>query len=188
MLQVRLSKHLKKSGFTKLDEDKPWKLTKGKSYFTQRNGSVLCFKTPEAKPKTCTIVGSHTDSPALKIKPEVKKPDKNLLMLGVEVYGSPILSSWIGRDLEIAGKVITKDKEYLVRSKSTCIIPHLAIHLDRETNDKKAKIDKQLHLCPLVGLGKDDHLIEKITGKKDILSYDLFLVPKEEARVIGIKR
>jgi aspartyl aminopeptidase len=93
---------------------------------------------PLHKPKQAVILGSHTDSPALKLKPHPSIINENMLSFGVEVYGGPLLSSWLNRDLGIAGRIVTSDKlgnreEQLVFIDDTpLIIPQLAIHLDKE--------------------------------------------------------
>src|SRR5271155_2772573 len=88
--------------FIPLDEGEKWELEKGKKYFVQRGGSLCAFSIPEKKPKKIVIVASHTDSPALKIKPNAEVIENNMMFLETEVYGSPLLSSWLNRDLAIA--------------------------------------------------------------------------------------
>ncbi|CAM0116987.1 M18 family aminopeptidase [Rhabdochlamydiaceae symbiont of Dictyostelium giganteum] len=182
-------------GFIPLEERRPWNLEKGKSYFVQRNGSLAFFTLP-SNPSRFKILGAHTDSPALKLKPHPLISHQGYHQLLTELYGGPILSSWMNRDLGIAGKItLEKDggaiQEELVFLKNfPCIIPQLAIHLDREVNDKGLILDKQNHLRPLLALGEEpltlESLIQQETTFHQILAADLFLVPLEEPRVIGM--
>ncbi len=186
--------------FDLLEEREPWELKPGGSYFVIRGGAVVAFRLPEEAPKSMAIVGSHTDSPGLKIKPHPKKQHENMLLLGTEVYGGPILSSWFGRDLCIAGRVTVLDSgdeishETVCLDDMPCMIPHLAIHLDREVNKKGHLIDKQENLCPIIGLHGETidtkGVLEKMLARhlffKELLAFDLFLVPLEPMRFLGL--
>lgn len=190
---------LVKQGFLELKEDTSWQLTPGRSYFVERNGSSLCaFILPKNSPKSLHVAASHTDSPAFKLKPNAEYTKENMLLLGVEIYGAPLLASWLNRDLGIAGRVVFTDakghiREELVRLENhPVVIPQLAIHLDREVNEKGLVLNKQEHLAALAGIaatkGKE-HYLEKALKKalplKHILAFDLFLFPLEPARLIG---
>ena len=152
---------------------------------------------PKQAPKKTTILASHTDSPALKLKPNPVFIDEGLPFLRVETYGSPILSTWMNRDLVIAGRLLlskgdTIDQQLVLLDHAPVMIPSLAIHLDRDTNEKPKKIDKQHHLCPLLGIhGKHrepEKIFEQLTGVKqsNLLGADLYLVPDEKPRLTGI--
>ncbi len=186
--------------YTPLSEDKKWDLEKGKKYFVERGGALCAFALPESKPKQAMILAAHTDSPALKLKPQPAFQKNNMLQFGVEVYGAPLLTSWLNRDLTLAGRVvITTGKgaphERLVYlDDTTLFIPQLAIHLDREVNEKGLHLNKQEHLCPILGLTeetKDLHdALEKLLRRHlsfhKLLSFELFLVPQEPAHFAGI--
>ena len=119
--------------------------------------------------------------------------------MGVEVYGSPLLTSWMNRDLGIAGRVFTTDrhdkiKETFVRlDQYPVTIPQLAIHLDREVNERGIQLNKQDHLHALASidpfLENDSSFIETVLREKmhfkELVSHDLFLFPLEKARVLG---
>ncbi len=105
-------KLLEKNGFTRLDEQQPWgQLPKGK-YFTIRNDSSLIGFTWQGNPAVrLQMVGAHTDSPALKVKPNPVQENHNCLQLGVEVYGGALLAPWFDRDLSLAGRVCWHDRQ-----------------------------------------------------------------------------
>lgn len=184
-----LSISLDNQGFEYLDERKNWKLQPGKAYYTTRNGSSLIgFVLPKKTPSFVHICASHTDSPALKLKPNAAFRKENMLLIGTDIYGGPLLSSWLNRDLGIAGRVITLDKkgnpvEKLVRADhAPLVIPQLAIHLDREVNTKGLILNKQDHLSALASIecksDKDaQNYLNQLLGIDPILSADLFLYP-----------
>jgi aspartyl aminopeptidase len=184
--------------FTPLSEEEKWELECGKKYFVVRGGSLCAFCVPEVAPKGAVILASHTDSPSLKLKPHPGIHKENMTLFGVEVYGSPLLTSWMNRDLGLAGRVVVLDahgetEEMLVFiDDSPMIIPQLAIHLDREVNDKGLVLNKQEHLRPLVSLEqneKEDGYLETLLRRhlsfQTLLSFDLFLVPLEPSRFLG---
>lgn len=119
--------------------------------FIRIDGSIVAWRLPSRAPESFRIVGAHTDSPTLRIRP---RPDINasgLAQLGVEVYGGVLLNSWLDRDLGIAGQVILRDgTSVLVRSDGAIArIPQLAIHLDRDVNDRGLILDRHSHLSPI---------------------------------------
>ncbi len=155
---ANLSAILHQRGFTELCESQPWQLAPGGRYFVTRNGSSLIAfvaGTEDALTHGARIVGAHTDSPCLKVKPEPDRVKKGYYQLGVEVYGGALLNPWFDRDLSLAGRVscLTKDQalaHLLVDFKRpVAIIPSLAIHLDREANSAR-NVNAQLQLPPVV--------------------------------------
>lgn len=197
-----LSERLAVQDFQPLDEKEVWQLEKGKSYFVLRGGSLCAFSLPHKKLKKSLILGSHTDTPSLKIKPHPDIVHHNMAMLGVEVYGVPLLASWLNRDLAIAGRVVVSDEDGNLQERlvwldeAPLIIPQLAIHLDREVNEKGLILNKQDHIIPLASLlptneaeNKPSSYLERLLKKqidfKSLYSYDLFLVPLESARFLG---
>jgi len=181
--------------FIPLKESEPWQLEKGKKYFVSRNGAFLSFALPSKELDKCLILASHTDSPGLKIKPSPESIKEGIEMLSAEVYGSPILSSWMNRDLAIAGKIVVSSKEDIVEEKlifaDECLlcIPQLAIHLDRDCSEKATLINKQDHLKALLGISCEkslEKLLRRYHSFQSLLSYDLFLVPVEHARYLGL--
>lgn len=187
---------LVKAKFEELSEKDSWQLQSGKGYFVHRNGSSLvAFRMPKKHPQSAIICGTHTDSPALKLKPNAEFLKENHAMLGVEVYGAPLLTSWLNRDLGIAGRVVGLNAkgevtEALVNLKQfAAVIPQLAIHLDRKVNDEGLVLNKQEHLAALYGLANKKNSLEKEillqSGLKSLLAHDLFLYPLDKPRFTG---
>ncbi len=188
--------------FQPLDEEEKWDLELGKKYFVARGGAVCAFCLPKNAPQRAILLASHTDSPALKLKPLPVYQKENMIQLGVEVYGGPLLYSWLNRDLVLAGRVVVTNhsgepEEKLVHLDDALLfIPGLAIHLDREVNEKGLQLNKQEHLSPILGLTKEKTLIplealEKLLHRHlsfhSLLSFELFLVPRESARFVGLE-
>lgn len=197
-----ITQQLIEKGFKELVETERWLIEPGQSYFLQRNNSSLCaFITPTQTPQKIKLLASHTDSPSLKIKPKPEIRKFKSILLGVEVYGAPLLSSWLNRDLGLAGRIIYSDHhnklhERLVNlTDHPLIIPQLAIHLDREVNEKGLLLNKQEHLNALAALEIDlpEHdsylkmLLSQKIDLKDLIEFDLFLYPLEKARLIGFQ-
>ena len=196
---VEMGDRLASLDFIPLSMDEKWDLEKGKKYFVTSEGSIAAFVLPEKKPTKLSLIASHTDSPALKLKPRPEIRSKNMIMLGVEVYGGPILPTWLNRELAIAGRVVVSKKngalvEHLVSfDDAPVIIPLIAPHLEREGYKKGLVLDKQQHLRPLATLQGEDFntpylealLKREITFQK-LLDFDLFLVPIEPPRYIGM--
>ncbi len=180
-----LTKRFAQSGFEELKEEEIWSLEAGKSYYLVKEGALAAFSLPEKLPKLARILATHTDSPGLKLKPKPEQHQKNMTLFAVEPYGAPLLSSWLNRDLAIAGKITRKDQssELVFLEEMPCIIPQLAIHLDRKVNEEGLILNKQEHLLPIMGLDPAFSLEDFL--EKEILSHDLFLVPLEKSRFLG---
>lgn len=191
---------LQSSGYNQLFEEETWLLKPNSKYFCIRNGSSLCaFITPNHFPKSIRILGSHTDSPGLKLKPNAEFKKENLLMLGLEVYGSPLITSWFNRDLGIAGRITYVDLQGNIKSadikieNAPVVIPQLAIHLDRSVNENGLMINKQNQLAAIAKIIDPDltsdywkDLITPIYPDfVSLLSHDLFLFPLEKANFLG---
>ncbi|CEP82233.1 M18 family aminopeptidase [Paraclostridium sordellii] len=196
---------LKLNGFERLDSRERWTLKKGGKYYTTKNSSAIIAFTvnsEDVKEDGFRIIGSHSDSPSFRIKPNPEmEVEKTYLKLNTECYGGPILNTWLDRPLAIAGRVVLKGDcalrpiETLVNiNRPICIIPNLAIHMNREVNDGFA-LNKQKDMLPLVGLlndtlEKDNFLVKTIAkelGRKvdDIIDFDLFLYEYEKGMLIG---
>lgn len=183
--------------FTPLEETKTWKLEAGRRYFIQRDGFVCAFNLPKTSPKKMIILASHTDSPALKLKPQAEIQKDGITLFETDTYGSPILNSWFNRDLALAGQVIFQNaqgkiEDTLVFLDSTPLfIPQLPPHLDKDSKEKGVIIDKQEHLRAIFSFQPAqkntlETLLKKHLGLTSLLSYDLFLVPLEKARFAGL--
>ena len=144
-------------GFTLLNEAEPWQITKNSGYIVTRNdSSIIAFRTGDDLKSGINMIGAHTDSPCLRIKPNADINKHGYTQLGVEVYGGVLLHPWLDRDLSIAGRVsgVNKDgslfHELIDFEKAVAIIPNLAIHLDRDANSKKS-INAQTNLPIILG-------------------------------------
>lgn len=198
---------LEKAGYKRLFEADSWQgLTAGQYYVCRNDSSIVAFNKAESElPETgFKMIGAHTDSPCLKIKPNPEISQNSYYQLGVEVYGGVLLNPWFDRDLSIAGRVTykTQDDELVSRlidfEKPIAIIPNLAIHLDREANENK-KINAQTDLPPLIlQLPKDkpldfrDLLLELIksesptTDAVKVMDYELSLYDTQPASIVGL--
>jgi len=151
---------LSKAGFKEIKERDSWSSTVqpgGKYYLTRNGSSIVAFgigrKWKAGNP--IAMVGTHTDSCCLRIKPVSKKSGAGFMQLGVETYGGGIWHTWFDRDLSIAGRVMVKDKDgnyvpKLIKVERPILrIPTLAIHLDRTVEFKP---NNETELFPIAGM------------------------------------
>jgi aspartyl aminopeptidase len=140
------------------------------------------------------IVGAHTDSPCLKVKPRPDTGGLGWKQLAVEVYGGVLLNSWLDRDLGIAGRVVTIDGGLIdiTVDEPICRVPQLAIHLDRDVNDRGLVLDKQQHMTPVWGTGaprdgefRDWLAQHAAVAAAEIAGWDLCLFDCSSAAVLG---
>jgi aspartyl aminopeptidase len=151
---------LEAAGFTALSEADAWPTDPG-AHFIVRGGSLVAWATGAHHSPAAgfRIVGAHTDSPNLRLKP---RPDSGWMgyrQLAVEVYGGALLNSWLDRDLGLSGRVVVRGadgpEEHLVLVGEPMMrIPQLAIHLDRDVSTKGLVLNPQQHLNPIWGLGE----------------------------------
>ncbi len=153
-----IEKRLQAHQFTKLDETVKWQLqANGRHYVVRDDSSIVVFiigKKPLAE-AGFKLVGAHTDSPGLRLKPNAPHAKDGLLRLGVEVYGGPILATFTDRDLSLAGRVSYRSEQGEIFSQlidfeqSLLRLPNLAIHMNRNVNQDGLKLNKQSEL-PLI--------------------------------------
>jgi aspartyl aminopeptidase len=191
------ARRLTDAGFTGLDETQPWADAAGASakHFVVRDGAIVAWIVPAGAGPTTgfRILGSHTDSPGFKLKPKPTIGSHGWLQAGVEVYGGPLLNSWLDRELELAGRLVTRDGvEHLVRTGPFLRIPQLAVHLDRSVNDGLT-LDRQRHLNPVFGVGDSSHAdllahLARLAGldAAEVAGYDLLTAATEPAAVFGL--
>lgn len=155
-----------------------------------RDGAVIAWRFDNATlPTEVRIVGAHTDSPCLRLKPRPDAAAHGWRQLAVEVYGGVLHNSWLDRDLGLAGRVIDADgRSHLVRSGPVARVPQLAIHLDRGVNDG-LKLDPQTHLIPVWGLGDQPGDIGSwlgaLAGVERAAWWEVCLFDTQPAAVIG---
>ncbi len=187
------------AGFTQLDEADKWELEQGKKYFVTRNdSSVIAFTYPESK--NYTMVGAHTDSPNLKLKPNPVIKEHGVVKFGVEPYGGLLLNPWFDRDLSLAGRVSYLDSHDVLRDvlidvkKSIATIPSLAIHLDDKAN-KDRTVNKQTDISPVLTTNDDfefDEFLKWQLSKVDILDVkelyanELSFYDRQKAAFVGL--
>ena len=197
---------LKVNGFKRLEATEKWDIKKGGKYYTTKNSSAIVaftVDTDNVKEDGFRMIGSHSDSPTFRVKPNPEiEVEKTYLKLNTECYGGPILNTWLDRPLAIAGRVILKGEsalkpvETLVNiNRPVCIIPNLAIHMNRSVNDGFA-LNKQKDMLPFVGLlnetlEKDNFLLNTVADElgrnsEEILDFDLFLYEYEKGSLIGV--
>ncbi len=154
-------------GFIKLDEAAKWELQAGGRYYVVRDGSSIIIFVVGQKPLLETgfkIVGAHTDSPGLRIKPRPATNVDGLMRLGVEVYGGPILATFTDRDLSLAGRLAYKNDQgqlatQLIRFEQSLLrLPNLAIHMNRTVNDEGLKLHRQFELPLLLSRVSEQQL------------------------------
>ena len=150
-----IREQLDPAGFSQLNEQDSWQLKRGESYYIIRDdSSIIFFRVGQQSLQQSgfRIIGAHTDSPGFRIKPNALIRKQDTLMLGVEIYGGPILATFTDRDLSLAGRVSLRSKKVLpdiklVRFKQPMVrIPNLAIHMNRKVNTDGLKLDKQTEL------------------------------------------
>jgi aspartyl aminopeptidase len=159
------AERLEKAGFKQVAETDAWDaVTSGSAAgsggrYVLRGGAIVAWYVPEgAAPHTpFRIVGAHTDSPNLRVKPLPDSGAHGWRQVAVEIYGGPLLNSWLDRDLGIAGRLTLRDgSTRLVNVDRPLLrVPQLAIHLDRSVTADGLKLDKQRHMQPVWGLGRD---------------------------------
>jgi aspartyl aminopeptidase len=158
-----LAERLRDHGYAPLDETQGWPLEPGGRYYVVRgDSSLIAFRLGRDDPAQSgfRIVGAHTDSPGLRVKPKAPMNGDTLLRLGVEVYGGPILATFTDRDLSLAGRLCLRAQggveTRLIRFEEPLLrLPNLAIHMNRTVNEDGLKLNKQTEL-PLLWTGPGD--------------------------------
>ena len=182
---AEVSRRLEAAGSEELRETDAWTARPG-LHHVRRDGAVIAWTVPEgaAPGSPFRIIGAHTDSPGFKLKPRPTIGSNGWLQAGVEVYGGPLLNSWLDRELELAGRLVDRDgREHLVRTGPFLRIPQLAVHLDREVNNGLT-LDRQRHTAPVFGVGdvSQADLVDILARRAglgsgaDVAGYDLLTV------------
>ena len=188
------------AGFKKLNEVEKWTLEESKKYYVTRNdSSIIAFTYPKKK-KNYLMVGSHTDSPNLKLKPNPVIKEHGVIKFGVESYGGLLLNPWFDRDLSLAGRVTYLNNKNTIESqlinveKKIAIIPSLAIHLDDKAN-KNRTVNKQTDISPVLTTNEEfdfnlflNWQLEKnsVHGIKKIYTHELSFYDAQKASYVGL--
>ncbi len=195
---------LKTKGFVKLEEQDAWELNPlGKYYVIRGESGLLAWQMGNGDLSGVRLIGAHTDSPGLHLKPHAQYAANGYIQLGVEVYGGPLLASWMDRDLSLAGRVIIKEdgriKTVPFKSNKVLLrVPQLAIHLNREVNEKGLLLNKQKHMPPIFTLENikgapiAENLIQELIAEqlqvdqKNIASWQLECYDTQPASLSGL--
>lgn len=183
------------AGFRRCDEVDRWDADIDAGYVV-RGGAVVAWRLP-AEPAPVVpfrIVGAHTDSPGLRVKPRPETASLGWRQLAVEVYGGVLANSWLDRDLGVAGRIVLRDGSAVLVNVRRPIarVPQLAVHLDRDVNDKGLVLDRQIHLTPVWGSDGPSapsfaELVLAGTGRSpdEIAAWELCLYDVTPAAVLG---
>lgn len=151
-----MTERLEQAGFERLEETANWQLVPGRRYYVTRNGSsIIAFQLPAGSLTSLRMLGAHTDSPGLHLKPNATQYGAGWLQLGIQVYGGVLLAPWFDRDLGLAGRVHVRHPDGHLESvllnvdRPVAMVPSLAIHLDREVNTGRA-INPQTQMSPVL--------------------------------------
>jgi len=185
------------AGFESAKLGSQWSEMPARGYVT-RGAALVAWNRPSSASTTSPlrIVGAHTDSPGLRVKPRPDTGGVGWKQLGVEVYGGALINSWLDRDLGIAGRVELIDGSTIdvVVDEAVCRVPQLAIHLDRDVNDKGLILDRQQHLTPVWGSGAPhagefaSWLAGRLPGTVavgDVAAWELCLFDRTPPAVLG---
>ncbi|CAE6927605.1 putative M18 family aminopeptidase 2 [Pseudomonas marincola] len=202
-----LAMRLEAAGYQRLDERETWRTEAGGRYYVTRNdSSIIAFKLGKRSlvEGGIRLVGAHTDSPCLRVKPHPELQRQGFFQLGVEVYGGALLAPWFDRDLSLAGRVTFRrdgkvESQLIDFELPIATIPNLAIHLNREANQGWA-INPQTELPPILaqiaGTEPADFralLASQLAGEHSlnadaVLDYELSFYDTQPAAVIGLSR
>ncbi|MCB5912004.1 M18 family aminopeptidase [Streptomyces pinistramenti] len=186
---------LEKAGFRQVAETDAWDGASGGTYVL-RGGAIIAWYVPEgAGPATpYRIVGAHTDSPNLRVKPVPDTGANGWRQIAVEVYGGTLLNTWLDRDLGLSGRVTLRDGSHRLVNIDRALlrVPQLAVHLDRSVNTDGLKLDKQRHMTPIWGLGQVAEgdliaFVEEEAGVSpgDVRGWDLMVHSVEPPAYLG---
>lgn len=190
----RASSLLRQGGINQVAIDTGFSTENLRSGFVSTGGTLIAWKNAHSiAGNGIRIVGAHTDSPGLHIKPNPDTRTLNWHQLQVEVYGGPLLNSWLDRDLGIAGHVVLRDGSSLLFTSQHPIarIPQLAIHLDREVNDKGLILHRHQHLSPIwattaSSVPFESWLAQQVSvSASQIASWSAQLFDTQMAQIIG---
>jgi aspartyl aminopeptidase len=198
------ARRLEAAGYSRLDESELWELSPGQRRFAERGGSLLAFEVGREAPADAgfRLIGAHTDSPNLRLKPRADVVAQGYRQLAVEPYGGVLLHTWLDRDLSLAGRVALRGAsglrtERIDFRRALARVPSLAIHLQRELKSEGLKLNPQQHAVPITGLEGTPPLAQWLVDElraqgiaevhpEQILAFDLMFYDLQPAAVGGI--
>ncbi|MGO2133539.1 MAG: M18 family aminopeptidase [Halomonas sp.] len=201
---ANMADRLEAAGYRRLQETQAWQLEPGERVFVTRNdSSIVALQLPSGKLSSLRMMGAHTDSPCLKLKPNAAQTAAGWLQLGVEVYGGVLLAPWFDRDLGLAGRVYVRHGDGRIEGvllnvvQPVAMIPSLAIHLDREANNNRS-INAQTQMAPVLLQGGEasdfqqllvDWVIEQHGVENiEIVDFELCLYDTQPPSRVGVKQ
>lgn len=203
---IESERRLQEAGFIELELTKHWTLTHGGKYYVKVYGTtLLAFTVGEHLNETLgfRIGAAHTDYPCFKVKPSAEMKDSNYLKLNTDVYGGPIVNTWLDRPLSVAGKVALRSNDvfhpeirYVDLKQPILTIPNVAIHMNRDVN-RGVELNRQVDTLPIVALMNDtlnsDHFFLTYLADTlgvdmhDILDFDLYVYNVEDGCMVGMQ-
>ncbi len=198
-----MAQRLEQAGFTRLEETANWQLAPGKRYYVTRNdSSLIAFQLPAGKLSSLRMLGAHTDSPGLRLKPNATQYSAGWMQLGVQVYGGVLLAPWFDRELGLAGRVHVRHADGRLESvllnvaQPVAMIPSLAIHMDRDVNAGRT-INPQTQMAPVLLQSNDLELndllaqwLEAQHGLRavDIVDFELGFYDVQPPALVGVRQ
>jgi len=193
--------------FVKIGEEQIWDLSPGsRCYLVRNDGSLVAFEVGARSPAEggFRILGAHTDSPNLRLKPRADQTRHGYRQLAVEIYGGVLLHTWLDRDLSLAGRVTLQTEEGGVETvlldfaRPLLRVPSLAIHLNREISQEGLKLNPQQHLAPITGLESGPAALDLVASElraqghasasaERILGFDLMAYDTQPSGVSGMR-
>ena len=200
------SRRLEGAGYLAAAEEELWELAPGdRRYCVRSEGSLVAFEVGTVSPAQggFRVVGAHTDSPNLRVKPRPDVSAHGYRQLAVEPYGGVLLHTWLDRDLSLAGRVTLREGDaartlLLDFERPLLRVPNLAIHLQRELRNEGLKLNPQTHLVPLAGLEDAPPLAELLAtelrargladaSSAELLAWDLMTYDVQPSTVAGLR-
>ncbi len=168
--------------------------------FVVRDGALVAWVDGARPGAPLRLIGAHTDSPNLRVRPQPDRSVAGVRQLGVEVYGGALLNSWLDRDLGLAGRVAVRGSdESIVEHRLFRVdrpllrVPQLAIHLDRDISERGLQLNKQQHMSPVWGLGAAvdgqfrEWLAEQVdVAPGDVLGWDVACFDLQPSTLLGV--
>lgn len=200
---LAMVQRLEAAGFQRLEETANWQLSPGQRYYVTRNdSSLIAFQVPAGPLADLRMIGAHTDSPGLRLKPNATQYAAGWLQLGVQVYGGALLAPWFDRDLGLAGRVHIRHADGQLESvllnvdHPVAMIPSLAIHLDRDVNAGRS-INPQTQMAPVL-LQSDTAKLQDLLARwleaehglraVDIVDFELGFYDVQPPSLVGVNQ
>jgi len=198
-----MASRLEQAGFQRLEEKANWHLSPGKRYYVTRNDSaIIAFQLPASPLTALRMLGAHTDSPGLHLKPNATQRSAGWLQLGVQVYGGVLLAPWFDRDLGLAGRVHVRHADGRLESvllnidRAIATIPSLAIHLDRDVNSGRP-LNAQTQMAPVLMQSEAATFVELVAqwleeqhGLRavEVVDFELGFYDVQPPSLVGVKQ